>query len=117
MPESLSPEPPDEVAPLRSARLSDIYESPDRTIQEVGSRASAPDERSQQGFGHDRTRPQHGPVTEVVIDPLARRRAKELAVGDLARFVLWADGTVYAANSAHHARSIRKDSTFGITGP
>jgi hypothetical protein len=92
-------------------RLPAIYDSPDKTVDEVASRPSSELEAVRQ-----RTAPsveKFGKLATVAIDQALMQHALQVAEGDASRLVLRRDGSVIIANSREQASRIRKDVTFG----
>lgn len=99
-------QPPDE-----SRLLANLYNSPDETVSEVGSRPLPPREIIKRRPDPSSTK--FSAVSRVVIDQALMDHALNEADGDPTRLVPRPDGSVIVANNREQARRALRDPTFG----
>lgn len=105
----------EQLPPDESRLLSHVYNSPDDTVGEVGSRSLPPREVIRRRPGPASTR--FSAVARVVIDQILMDYALVEADGDRSRLVLRSDGSVIVANNRDQARRALRDPTFGSVDP
>lgn len=97
--------------PEQSRLLPNLYNSPDETVSEVGSRPLPPRETIRRRPGPAGAK--FSAVTRVVIDQALMDYALNEADGDPTRLTLRPDGSVIVANSREQARRALRDPAFG----
>jgi len=101
----------EQLPPDESRRLANVYNSPDDTVGEVGSRPLPPQEMIKRRPDPFRTK--FSAVIRVVIDQALMDYALNEADGDPTRLVPRPDGSVIVANNREQARRALRDPTFG----
>jgi hypothetical protein len=104
-----------ERLPDESQLLPNVYNSPDETVDEVGSRPLPAREvvRRQDG----RATAKFGELTRIVIDKVLLDFAVAVAEGDRTLLVPRQDGSVIIANNRAQARRVIRDPAFGSYKP
>jgi hypothetical protein len=105
----------EQLPPDESRFLANVYNSPDDTVGEVGSRPLPPQEMIKRRPGPSTTK--FSAVSRIVIDQALMDYALDKADGDRTRLVPRPDGSVIVANNREQARRALRDPTFGAIGP
>jgi len=102
---------PEQSPPDESRLLANVYNSPDETVDAVGSRSLPPREIIKRRSGPSSKR--FSAVARVVIDRALMDHALDQADGDQTLLVPRPDGSVIVANNREQARRALRDPTFG----